>query len=122
MEIHPPHIYFIFLFYFNQVQLLTLDRLGSSSGLRIAGTQFSIPTDGVDVTGIVGTKHGRIFLAAAGGGLSEVSYTAAEGWKQFLGLERKIWRSDCGKFPLSKFVPGFLKVISYGVDIIDMKV
>ena len=54
--------------------------------------------------------------------MSEVSYSANEGWKEALGLRRSVRRVECGRAPLAFLVPGFLKqALSYGVPLVTIQ-
>jgi hypothetical protein len=106
----------------DEVLLVAVDQ--ADGNLRLTPTDFAIPTDNQDVTrgAVAGTATGRIFLGSSQGGLSEVSYSANEGWKEALGLRRAVRRQECGRAPMAFLVPAFLKqALSYGVPLVAIR-
>ncbi|XP_005105150.1 nuclear pore complex protein Nup155 [Aplysia californica] len=64
---------------------------------------FSIPTDGVYITSIVGADNGRIFMAGKDGCLYEMIYQAENGW-----FSRKCRKVNHSTSSLSFLIPSFL--------------
>jgi len=64
---------------------------------------FSIPTDGVFITSIVGADNGRIFMAGKDGCLYELTYQAENGW-----FSRKCRKVNHSNSSLSFLIPSFL--------------
>ncbi|KAH9488744.1 hypothetical protein Btru_059325, partial [Bulinus truncatus] len=64
---------------------------------------FSIPTDGVYITSIVGANNGRIFMAGKDGCLYELIYQAEDGW-----FSRKCRKVNHSTSSLSFLIPSFL--------------
>ena len=78
--------------------------VGAARGtLRIYRTDLSIASDGVNMTSIVGTDKGRIFMRGNNGQLYEIEYAEQDGW--FTRKMRKINHSSNG---ISLFLPTFL--------------
>uniref|UniRef100_A0A0B7BCT5 Nucleoporin Nup133/Nup155-like N-terminal domain-containing protein n=1 Tax=Arion vulgaris TaxID=1028688 RepID=A0A0B7BCT5_9EUPU len=63
---------------------------------------FSIPTDGVYITSIVGTDNGRAFMAGKDGCLYELIYQAEDGW-----FSRKCRKVNHSTSSLSFLIPSF---------------
>ncbi|BFZ16747.1 hypothetical protein BsWGS_19786 [Bradybaena similaris] len=63
---------------------------------------FSIPTDGVYITSIVGTNNGRVFMAGKDGCLYELIYQAEDGW-----FSRKCRKVNHSTSSLSFLIPSF---------------
>ncbi|KAK3794466.1 hypothetical protein RRG08_003619 [Elysia crispata] len=64
---------------------------------------FSIPTDGVYITSIVGAGNGRVFMAGKDGCLYELLYQAEDGW-----FSRKCRKVNHSTSSLSFLIPSFL--------------
>uniref|UniRef100_A0A2C9M6L4 Nucleoporin Nup133/Nup155-like N-terminal domain-containing protein n=1 Tax=Biomphalaria glabrata TaxID=6526 RepID=A0A2C9M6L4_BIOGL len=64
---------------------------------------FSIPTDGVYITSIVGSNNGRVFMAGKDGCLYELIYQAEDGW-----FSRKCRKVNHSTSSLSFLIPSFL--------------
>ncbi|XP_059140242.1 nuclear pore complex protein Nup155-like [Physella acuta] len=84
--------------------------LDGGSGDHIGGEMhllpdplFSIPTDGVYITNIVGADNGRIFMAGKDGCLYELIYQAEDGW-----FSRKCRKVNHSTSSLSFLIPSFL--------------
>lgn len=81
---------------------------------RVQPTKFIVPSDGITMTKIVGTQHGRIFMAGFDGNLYELRYERADdSWGTYLGLQqphkcRKIKHSPWG---LVHVMPPFIRSV-----------
>ncbi|CAL1535434.1 unnamed protein product, partial [Lymnaea stagnalis] len=78
------------------------DSLGGEMHL-LPDPLFSIPTDGVYITSIVGADNGRVFMAGKDGCLYELIYQAEDGW-----FSRKCRKVNHSTSSLSFLIPSFL--------------
>ncbi|KAJ1341759.1 hypothetical protein BSLG_003654 [Batrachochytrium salamandrivorans] len=77
---------------------------GSPRGaMTIYRTDMSIASDGVNMTSIVGTDTGRIFMRGNNGQLYELEYESQDGW-----LVRKIRKINRTSSGIISFIPTFL--------------
>ncbi|TPX44137.1 hypothetical protein SeMB42_g04428 [Synchytrium endobioticum] len=77
---------------------------GSQKELKLYRTGYSVSTDDVRITNVIGTVEGRIFLCGANGHVYELIYQAQEGF-----LTRRCWKVDRSSTFTSYFVPTFLQ-------------
>eukprot|EP01122_Echinamoeba_exundans_P013062 TRINITY_DN5637_c0_g1_i1.p1 TRINITY_DN5637_c0_g1~~TRINITY_DN5637_c0_g1_i1.p1 ORF type:complete len:1349 (+),score=350.75 TRINITY_DN5637_c0_g1_i1:39-4085(+) len=85
--------------------------------LKIMPTKFALPSDNVNMSKIVGTSAGRIFLGGLDGSLNEVTYQAEEGW--FTPKCRKL---NYTASRIMQFFPSFLQRRANSQPIVDLVV
>jgi nuclear pore complex protein Nup155 len=85
--------------------------------LPTIAAKFALPSDNVNMSKIVGTNVGRIFLGGLDGSLNEVTYQAEEGW--FTPKCRKL---NYTASRIMQFFPSFLQRRANSQPIIDLVV
>jgi hypothetical protein len=81
---------------------------------RVQPTKFVVPSDGITMTKIVGTQHGRIFMAGFDGNLYELKYERADdSWGTYLGLQQphKCRRVKHSPWGLVHVMPPFIRSV-----------
>lgn len=82
----------------------------AKGALTLYRTGMSVSSDGVNMTDVLGTDNGRIFMRGNNGQLYELVYQAQDGW-----LTRKIRKINHSSTGFSLLVPEFLKWDSDGL-------
>jgi len=86
------------------LQLIGLSRDAATGELKMYDTDMVVETDGNEMTSIVGTTDGRVFMTGIDDGcLYELFYQAEEGW-----FSKRVRLENRSVGPLNRLIPGVL--------------
>lgn len=86
------------------LQLIGLSRDTATGELKMYDTDMVVETDGNEMTSIVGTTDGRVFMTGIDDGcLYELLYQAEEGW-----FSKRVRLENRSVGPLNRLIPGVL--------------
>lgn len=86
------------------LQLIGLSRDVATGDLKMYDTDMVVETDGNEMTSIVGTTDGRVFMTGIDDGcLYELLYQAEEGW-----FSKRVRLENRSVGPLNRLIPGVL--------------
>ena len=94
------------------LQLIGLSRDAATGELKMYDTDMVVETDGNEMTSIMGTTDGRVFMTGIDDGcLYELFYQAEEGW-----FSKRIRLENRSVGPLNRLIPGVLGTWQTGVS------
>ena len=95
------------------LQLIGLSRDVATGELKMYDTDMVVETDGNEMTSIVGTTDGRVFMTGIDDGcLYELFYQAEEGW-----FSKRVRLENRSVGPLNRLIPGVLGTRHTGASI-----